>query len=466
MRIVDTIYVMKDIETSFDVSSIKYENIQIWPYIRVALIMDGYREDNGDAKNKMSRFEKAGKLFRAVLNSDIRLLFKKNGILIFDDDFDYCIMNGKVKTRLFEAIRELYGERCIPITIPYNHNKSPYTNHIDAYLLSFLIMLERKKIRYDTNKLQGKTVLDKILERLDIREYDVDGFIKRVLSGKQFFYRLLSKNKPQKLFVSTYYDFQRMPAVAVANELGIDTIELQHGYIGYDHIPFQAFARTSRECYPRYFLSFGEKFSRIISDNIYDSCSIFEIGNGYLEYIKGYHTSNREIFRKKYKAQDKILICVVGIGLKEYDLHIIKLSLELLTYSDKYMCIFLPRNGKIYDIAANGFYYETEYSVYQGMQACDITLSNMSTCVVESLYLGTPVVLDNYDDSARIYYDGVFDEIEMVKYVKGGIDLEKSIGELINVDREAVHKEGQLFYADGNKDKVRQAMLVIDHKHS
>lgn len=467
MLIFDMNDLIQEIETNYDINGIRYDEIPLWPYIRTTLFSMYSKKDELLGRINKSRKSILKKLVHAFVVTDFSLLKKKNGVVIFDEDIDVCVWEGRKETKIFEIIREIYADACIPISIPDEQNNiSPYSKRIDMNFIHFFLRLERVKLRYDKTKLYGSETLEAILDRMDIHSFDVEDIVKKIVAGKKYYLRLFKKLMPQKVIVSAYYDYARMPAIAAAKELGIDTIEFQHGYIGYDHFAFRAFTETSKEPYADFFFCFGDKFAQTVSTEIIEKDHVIPVGNNYLEKIETQRVKNRVLLRQKYTAIDnKKIIVVVGNNIKYMDLSAIKLALSVVEKMEGFVVIFKPRNGVLYDIHHNDFYIEDDMDVYQCMQAGDITLTNVSTCALESLYLGTPVILDNQDGTAKNRFKTFFENIQSVAYVDNWDDMEKAISTVIEMDRKDVSREGHRFYADHHRERIEAALNHVDMHH-
>ncbi len=461
----DMAEVIKRIETKYDVSQIRYEDTFIWSYLRTYLFFSYQNKEEPIFRKKVSHVTKALRLIRAVSKTDFRLFYKKNPIIMFVDGDDVCTVDGKKKTKLFETVRKMYRDKCVPIRIPVeNIKETPYKYFIDSNIISYQLRRERKKLNFDENRLKGREIVKSILLELDIPDFDYLDIIKKILAAKIYFRKWFRKVNPEKIFVSCYYDYNRMPAISIAKEMGIKTIEFQHGYIGYDHAAYRAYGLSSREAYPDYYLSFGKKFSEIISEAIYAPDSIFEVGNGYLEIMSRRDKQSKELLRKKYPSvKGKKIMCIIGVAMEYYDMHAINLGLNLLDMTEGFAIVFKPRYGKVYNVSHKDFYFEDDMDVYQCMQASDVTLTGMSTCAFESLYLGTPLVLDNIDNFAKTRFENYFSDIKSAVYVNENDDIVEKVTKVIDLDKNFVRTEGSLFYATNNKKRVKQALSIIDN---
>lgn len=454
---------MQEIETNYDINGIKYDEIPLWPYIRTTLFFMYFKKEElseGVDKNRKSILKR---LVHAFIVTDFSLFKKKNGIVIFDEDTDICVWEGKKETKLFERVREIYADACIPISIPDKKNISPYSKRIDMNIIHLFLRLERTKVRYDINKLSGGQTLKEILKRMDIHSFDIKDFVKKIIAGKKYYSRLFKKLMPQKVIVSTYYDYARMPAIAAAKELGIDTIEFQHGYIGYDHFAFRTFVKTPKEPYADFFFCFGKKFAQTLSEEIIERDHVIPIGNNYLEKIDTQEEKNRALLRQRHpEIGNKKIIIVVGNNIKYMDLSAINLTLSVIERIEGFAAIFKPRDGVSYDIFHDDFYVEDEMDVYQCMQAGDITLTNISTCAFESLYLGTPVILDNQNGDAKNRFKVYFENVNSVAYVYDKNSMEKAISSMIEMNRKDVSRDGHNFYADHHRERIEAALNHVD----
>lgn len=150
-----------------------------------------------------------------------------------------------------------------------NLNKShfypPKTNKI--YYLDFIqfplniiskIILRNKSFKKEISELENK-----IIEYFNVDKHclELDKIISAILIkwklGIKVINRLLLKINPKVIISVVSYSFYNQLFTFVAHNLGIPTIELQHGTVGKYHIAYNFYENKSIKTFPKYFFAWG-----------------------------------------------------------------------------------------------------------------------------------------------------------------------------------------------------------------
>ena len=237
---------------------------------------------------------------------------------------------------------------------------------------------------------------------------------------------------------------------------------MQHGVINGQHIAYTSFKSFDITPYPDYLLVFGDRFKLEISKNIYYKDSVFTVGSYYIDLMRQEADTNKCLFEKKYGfLKDKIIITVAS----QYDIDkaILTFVEQTAKLDSRLFFVFVPRFVKDYHRSYKNdrIVIETELDIYQCMQNSHVTSAVLSTCAIESLAFGTPVVLMDIDGLAQFAYGKFFEGILSVLYAPKPEGFIGKINEAVQFDRNVVREEGNLFFADNHEERLKKVLTVI-----
>ena len=95
------------------------------------------------------------------------------------------------------------------------------------------------------------------------------------------------------------------------------------------------------------------------------------------------------------------------------------------------------------------------------MQNSNVTLTVYSTCAVESLFFGVPVILLDINNLASLQYGDFFKTIRCVKICKDINNFGKNIKELSQYTKEDVKKIGKTFFTENHKKLIKEAINFV-----
>ena len=133
-----------------------------------------------------------------------------------------------------------------------------------------------------------------------------------------------------------------MPAISVAKDMGIVTIELQHGIIRPNHVAYNTSVYIEQNPYPEYLFCYGERHKEYISPFIYSNEKIVLVGSNYIDMILERKLVNEQLFKQKYgKYNDKIIVTFAASV--ENDNATYPLMRELAQTHSEICLIYVPR---------------------------------------------------------------------------------------------------------------------------
>ncbi len=465
----DIIEKMEYIETHFDVKKIKCGNFYLWPFLRNEIYLKYLHADNIQMQRttiKKNFKEKMSLLFQAIKISNFSLFFCKNSYILFTNDLQFRLVDGKMVNQLFGEIEDSI-ENLLPIVSFVKSNvKNVYKKCIDQSFIDYICLIYSQINRKCSLPIEGETELRNILKYMDMK-YDWRKRASVYITMVSFYRSWFKIIKPKALFVECYYDI-KASAIYAAKQLGIPTVELQHGSLNRKHFAYTGMVKFKKNPIPDYFLCFGEKYRQNISPNIYKESQIIETGFYYLELMEQRRELNQKKFKKKYPfIKDKIIVTVASQIVCDKEL--MNYCMEIAKKSEDMFLLFVPRIIEEYhktNYLIENFSIENELDIYQLMQNSDVTLGANSTSVIESLVFGTPSVLVDWDGAVSFYYGDFLDGIDSIAFSYDTYDTINKIRELSKYDRNKVREDGKKFYCDDCKKRTHKFISYLVNKNN
>ena len=272
------IEIITKIEREFDVNSIKYDDIKVWPMIRLA-IWKRFCQPSRDFMKPNPQLDKVKNYIRPlkqrIINfsppfSEFQQNFELNqaspvDVVFFSRAEDHSdLINGTLINRHIDPIIQLIEE-------------IPNVNYLKLELLTNKVALEKYPRFRETKYLKPflgffksefiknfkelrKTVLE--ISGIDLKE---EYFLNNLYLTKQyenFYFNVLSTLKPRRLFLVCYYYLQAMALISACKKLNIQTIDVQHGKQGKYHGMYTHWTKIPPDGYellPDYFWSWGQE---------------------------------------------------------------------------------------------------------------------------------------------------------------------------------------------------------------
>jgi len=298
--------VIREIETRFSVDSLQLlDGTRIWNLVRVLLAYSLLRKKNGK-KSLMSLLQTGFMLFKESIKplrlpqheivyagfSGTESRKMKEGFFydIYMDPL-YSILNENFYVFEWptpsgyrrEYQEKVYSKHYVPMHIPIFSRT--FLDFINYKLFKKTVTIEPQKALYDiVTFFNQKTNSDRdtVMKHLT-NSVTVFYIIKRFLRG------ILGKIQPEIIFIRCAYGRFNMALVQAARELGILTVELQHGIISQYPVGYVKEQESKNfDCIPNYLLTYGEMFTSIITrDYLFNKKNVITTGFPYLEKMKG-----------------------------------------------------------------------------------------------------------------------------------------------------------------------------------
>lgn len=286
-----------EIENDLDLYNLKINNILIWDWVRRSVYSKLKKELKIQKITSNTTPSSLSSLFYLIINTFISITFKnpyfgkQKEVLFFghprkkigDDSKWTDIYSDEIIKNI--SISATYWEK------PYNfrHLRSTKLGKIKYLDFVYLIggVFERLLSGYIKFPPEDNEIIDKIEDevytyfniRLKFRRILARAIIKRKIH-KYFFRKLLRKIKPKLVILVVSYEKETF--IEVCKELGIKTIELQHGIIDKYHLGYSYPNNGIKRTFPDYFFTFGDFWNEVVEFPI-EKDKVVSVGYPYFE---------------------------------------------------------------------------------------------------------------------------------------------------------------------------------------
>jgi len=316
------------IESKFSVNSWKVNDIYIWPIIRIRLFfyfrnenfLDNkpvlgklIKKENKNSSSSYSPFKRVSFFVKGKINV-LRLIINYKLFLLFLPKRKYVFVAAEVHrvhykntsyNRFFDTLIEKYSLLSNSMYFEYGNEpikKQYLKNNIYKFnkvLKTYLLLgkyLKKEEVKVSLNGYDKflKYLSDNNMEGVSER-YSKDKIenwaITRMHPKIIFFKKILKKINPQKIMILCYYSEEIMALTAAANQLGIQTIEMQHGPQTETHLAYGSWSVIPKKGYdmlPREYWCW-DSFSASVLNNLNIANKLYSsknIGNPWVDYWK------------------------------------------------------------------------------------------------------------------------------------------------------------------------------------
>jgi hypothetical protein len=453
------------IEYEYDVSSIKLNNVPIWPHLRVVWESFLHR------KNKLTQSRSKWKAFLSIRYFwyGISKVYRSYEYLFFSDVLLRRYINGKYVDKSFDTIADHLGQdRCLFIeqlsVIRKAHypKAQVYSKHICSYTfflaLSLFLFWRRPKI-------QGNSLFKKLIKKYN---FNLNHTLIMIKFGAQYCIMclFLKWKHPKVIFVQCYHGWSAV--IAAAKRQGITVVEVQHGFIRRDSIEWFSRVFLEKKLLPDYLLTFGNREKEIFKTTSLHTVVLPEnsipIGNYLIDF---YHTT----FKSQNKISDKLSPYSVIVSVSGEESSIEKKVLLFLTkvvaIDPTIGIIYCPRiweeNGikKTFNHLPKQIMVFPELSIYEAILYSDYHSTVYSTTSIEALALGRPNILINHNGLAEKYFSDLVDNGQSTCIVNTPEEWVNAVKHTTFLEPEAIIKKSSYYIVRGFQENTKKALQQI-----
>jgi hypothetical protein len=298
----------------------------------------------------------------------------------------------------------------------YDHpvySKHHVPMHIPLWSKTFWDLLSNRITGRRNFTLESEGILQEIIEYIGTTASvdktqltkDINDFITVFASIKRFLYDILHKIKPKAVLIRCGYGRFPMALAQACRELGIPSIELQHGLIT-SYLPAyrRATPSTNRDCVPEYLLAHGEIYADMVRDgNLFEKDKVVTTGYPYLQRTLLERKKTPSLKQSLSPYSKNILFTSQWIVAEEIKIFVLKVADHLEQAHMGIGILFKPHpydKNDYTDLRKNNHIvlidkYEDTFKLFS---VADIHSTVYSTSGLEAMAFGTPnIFVDIYN---------------------------------------------------------------------
>lgn len=396
---------LEQIERKHGMKQLLWNGEQIWPLLRIYYF---YSFRNKRAGHGVLGIENTRrKLFK--LKSALRglqYIFKPSRVLVFSDDTENRLIEGKRQNKLFFSIFEALKNESVhyfespasdrKIDAPNGNGMTTSSSLLDALAYALHYFLPRPR-------LEGTELLEKIQAEFEISMND-SKILKLHQAYRFVCQALLFLKQPRAIFLSESYSNLHMALIWAAKKRRIPTLELQHGIINRAHPAYNFFGSTPYDeaLYPDFLLAWGPYVKRELEQHPWIPLSrIHPIGHSYIEYIqKNAHPTTKPegqnrtaLVTLQWVDQDRVYDFIWNLAKRRPDwtFHLLPRRRE-----DEARYLSKLNLPNLKSLGGGDF--------YKLIQTCDLHVTSYSTTALEAPIFLKPNLLLDFDGMATLYF--------------------------------------------------------------
>lgn len=418
-----------DLEKKWPVDEWKVAGIHIWPFVRIKIFIHFYRKKTGSCVKPTRvggvKFLRKAKIPYELLKASITLLIfynrlKPKKLIFFGSHIHRSKQEGKYFNRFFDSMIDHHNLEDDVYILEFQKFLANSFNQqavvpLHYYLNEYKLVqefLSRFKFRKSDISLNDyNNFLEDLFKKyppaksLQLSIEDIIRWAEKINKTAKFFIKLYKITTPEKVILSSYYGFDDLAAaIFAAHQLGIKTVDFQHGPQRNFNLAYSAWNKIPPDLYntmPIEYWNWDEDSKKNIDQwarktNI----STKVIGQPYLSYwLQKYNEVDQKINQSIcYSLQPTI----EGVSLKDF---FPDKLVELIKDSPYTWVLRLhPRSNynksdiiKLLDlqnVENSKYYFEeaTETPLPQTLGNSILHITNWSGCLIEARMLGVPSI--------------------------------------------------------------------------
>lgn len=448
MNYLEAIDAIKKIEDKYDVMSIKYKGVSVWPFLRV-YICDSL------AVNKQQKMSSSNVMLV------LKTLFAYNPFVYFKGHDLWTFSSQNKRKQLGEKwIAPISGgltDICPnALTIEWPNKNRLFLskkNLNEKYIISaswLLLMGHAIEILRRPFKIQleGEDIMKSILNELDL-SFDYNYFVRYMIAQKKTMDICLAICKKPKVV------FFECPCTCMGfiwsmHKHDIPIVEMQHGVLNSNHYAYNSKFRSDL-LFPDEICVFGEiEYDYLTKENPVFCKNVTQTGSYILE--KSVDFFSEDIF-KEFRSKYKKIVVVAGQMVYENEMSDFVKEVAP-AYSDV-LFIYIPRHPdtKIDFEGKPNIVFRPNVNIYQYLMWCDIHMTISSTTCLECQFLKKPTIFYNKYELATQYYGNILEEINGAVYINGADELENAFNYIENTKFEYKN-----IFAHNHTEKLRKVV--------
>ena len=441
---------IKEIEEKYDIQNISCNNFPIWQYIRNLLYSQSIPTHKSSFLNRIKN------IYYMIKNHRWGNISKEKSYkyLLFTDLNEQKLYNNQYIDKTAQGLVELLEEELLIIVNPCHKLHNTLKQETASYMSSSFFHYKRWILGLSKScDIKNRPLLDIILKKYTL-DLDVEYYNRLFFTYIKIFKDWLDEIKPNTVFINCSYSLFHQALIYACKKKGIKTVELQHGLISKRHIQYAPQKFIGTETFPNYILTHGEYVNSSINTNFIDANNIIPVGHYYLEQIINMNLNES----KKNEDYKKTVVVSMQNDIEGALLKSIKI---IASKEPKVLFLIKCRNLKNIPLELKNVQVEKDKDIYKLVKNADLHISCYSTVALEASALGTPTILININNMAKLHYSEICKDFTKIRICES----EDEVIDLIN--HWAVDNHCDNPYRFNNKNNIKQFLnTYINNENS
>ncbi len=446
MNYLNAIKILNDIESEYDVMSVKYKDVPVWPYVRI------YLQDT-------LTFHQARKGSISNIYLVLKNLFFYNPLVLLkkEDIWHYCsvITRKQIGNMYYHHVTgdiALLYNRVLCLDSPERgkshlpRKQIPEKNIISNAWSIFLTRSIEYLLRIKELNIEKIDLLESIIQRLNI-QLDIRFYV-RLLYAQKLATDILLKlgNKPKVVVMECPYT--QMGSVWSMHAHNIPIIEFQHGVLNKEHYAYNS-NYYSGILAPDEICVYGDEEFKYLTNKKNKYCTkVSRTGLFILEKSDEFFTE--DIF-SDYRDLYKHIIVISGETPYEKQLFQFIDCIAKQQKSDLF--IYIPRRNSVnLETVTPNVSVKYNVNIYQYLKWCDIHCTVTSTTCLEAHYFHKPNIFYMIDNTGLLYYGAILNEANGAFFIKNEDEFIEAIKKCNG------HFEYKEFFSHNHKDRIKNVL--------
>jgi len=254
---------IKEIEQHFDVNLLTYRGVEIWPLIRFAQMGKSHHFNRTPKTGLSFELKKLWQLWKVRLkdranNTSLNQVYDYG---IYSDTLDRrIVIENKYFSRIADAVQHYVSTKQKALNLEMTHEFIPTNRYYPSYYIYekvFFRLLKSKLKQALFGAHNGEIAQIKAFKQflddrqlvIDFDEASLKSQVNKILDFKKIFVKILKKTNIKQYFIIAYYNNIKLGLILACKELGIPTIDIQHGRQGNNHLAYNSWYRVPPKGY-------------------------------------------------------------------------------------------------------------------------------------------------------------------------------------------------------------------------
>lgn len=454
-----TIDQIRAIETKYEVENIRSKDMQVWPVIRFSLwayYQSGVKPIEATSLGTTRIFELLTQFFYGF-----KYYFRKYKYIAFSDSSERKFINGKWLDKSVDFILEnLPGSLLIELPLPRHYKKSEVpTQFITSKLPLYALEKIYSTLFLKRLKIENEDIIKQILSELKC-EFDYRSVLRRNIAQNKVGKLLQWLYRPKTVIVQCSYT--NIGFIKAFKDKQVKVIEVQHGLITSTHEAYNVFKRFDTSYFPDFFLAYGDIEKEIFRRGhfLISEDRVIPVGHYYLDVL---NNSNRTIAA----VIPEVISYSFGVSITGQMLSVeqklIEFIIEVASQMPSICFFYLPRNSNSYifkiDNLPTNLVNAYGRDTYEVIRLTSYHTTLFSTCAIEALALGTPNILVNIDNLAKIHFSELLSPSESTVFVDTVDEYVASLNNFVPFQRKKIVELSSYLILSGYRTNVKKFLM-------